>query len=220
MYNPKRENVMKKLLAQFFLLAMFASFALTSCGDEEPEYTETDINEIEDITSQLGLEEDDADYTNNGTLEMDEYTATVPTEWVGEQPTNTMRTAQYKLPGDSDVRVYVFKFPKGGDSPMGNMDDTDANIERWKAEYMEAMNVETKTYENGATAFAADGTFKKKKHMGDNEYTEMPDYMTLAALIPTDSAVFTFKMNGPKEEVQAQKDNFMAMIESIKKNAM
>lgn len=210
---------MKKLLAKILLVSMMGGMALAlgSCGEDKPE-DDMDASEIPDITEQLGLEESDTDYTNDGTLELEGVVADVPADWVGEKPTNTMRVAQYKVPGDSEVRTYVYKFPKGAGGPMGNMEDADANIARWKGEFIEAMNIETKTFENGATAFAADGTFKEKKNMADTEFTEMPDYMTVAALIPTETAVFTFKMNGPKKEVQAQKDAFMSMVESIRKS--
>jgi len=190
------------------------NIGLTSCGaEDEPMETAEDV---EDITTQLGLEDDTEDYTNNGTLAMDEYVADVPTEWMGEKPGNPMRIAQYKIGEEAQSRVLVFKFPKGEAGAMGDMSDINANVERWKNDFVEAQNVVTNTFDSGATIFMADGTFKMKENMASSEFTEMPDYMTMAAIIPTANAVYTFKLNGPKEEVEKEKERFTSVIESIR----
>ena len=57
---------------------------------------------------------------------------TTPEGWVEEEPTNAMRKAQYRIPGeagDSELVVYYFGPGQGGD-PM-------ANCERWAGQFVQ-----------------------------------------------------------------------------------
>ncbi|GAB5465415.1 MAG: hypothetical protein Kapaf2KO_08510 [Candidatus Kapaibacteriales bacterium] len=191
-----------------FMLFGFGLFTV-SCGNEAEEATQEEIENTPDIMDQLGLED-----TN--LMETDDLKIQVPESYISEKPENSMRLGQYAISEGSAVKLIVFKFPKNGDPAMGDMSDTKANADRWKADFVEPMNIDERTLSNDAYFFSADGTFKQKESMRSTEFEEVENYMSMAALLPTEKNVYTFKMVGPKEEVEKQKENFVKMLETAK----
>ena len=146
-------------------------------------------------------------------------TWSVPESWVELPPSSAMRKAQYQVPGpagDAECVVFYFGPGQGGDA--------DANARRW---------IEQFDAPDGGPA--DDGAVVAKRTVGDLEVTVVevsgtyvggmgpamggstaqPGQMLLGAIAPGPGANWFFKLLGPRETVESQRDPFTALIDSL-----
>lgn len=141
----------------------------------------------------------------------------VPDDWAKEQPTSSMRIAQYRVSGPGgDAECVVFYFGPG----MGG--DARSNATRWARQFeqpdgrdsTEVMKVTeldgaqspvlivevTGTYDGG---MAMSGAPEKK-----------PGYMLLGGIADGPDAPWFFKFTGPVSTIEAQRAPFLEMMRS------
>lgn len=142
-----------------------------------------------------------------------------PNGWISEPPSNTMRRAQYKVPGpggEAECVVFYFGPGQGGD-PL-------SNAERWASQFVGADGqpmtdkVKTRELEVGASKVLiveAAGTFMAGSMMGGPGEAR-PGYALLGAVAPGPDANWFFKMTGPETTIKAQTVAFEAMLKSLR----
>jgi len=140
----------------------------------------------------------------------------VPEGWVTEQPTSSMRNAQYRVPGpggDAELVVFYFGPGEGGDAM--------SNAQRWASQFTKPDGSPIGDGLKTSTATVGDrqvlhvnvsGTYTNT--MVSNE--AHPDHELVGAIVEGPDANWFFKMTGPASTVDAQKDAFQKMIQSIR----
>jgi hypothetical protein len=144
---------------------------------------------------------------------------TTPAGWIAEPPANSMRRAQYRVPGAAgDGECVVFYFGPGqGGSPM-------ANAERWASQFTNAqgqpatdtMKTSTEVV-NGAQLLhvEARGTYLSGGMMGD-PVVPKPGSALLGAVVAGPDANWFFKFTGPEATVEAQRTAFQELLRSVR----
>ena len=141
---------------------------------------------------------------------------TVPTGWIEEERTSSMRVAQYKLTraeGDTEngsVVLYYFGQGQGG--------GTQANVDRWLGQFEEPKDKinskveEKKVGSSKITYVEAEGTYKSG--MPGAAPTPKPGTKLLGAILESPNGNVFARMTGPIATVKAADADFRKMIES------
>lgn len=144
---------------------------------------------------------------------------TEPAGWVSEPPANSMRRAQYKVPGpggDAECVVFYFGPGQGGDAR--------SNAERWASQFVPAGGgdpiaaMRTRALDvAGRTVLVVEteGTYQAGSMMG-GPVTEKPGYALLGAVAEGPDANWFFKLTGPKATVDAARAPFEEMVRSLR----
>lgn len=138
---------------------------------------------------------------------------TVPPAWEVQQPSSSMRAAQYGLPaaeGESaaaECVVFFFGLTQGG--------GVEDNIQRWIGQMSPAAGAEPvrDTFEiNGCTVHTLDveGDYSGGPAGGGAAGARM-----LAAIVETEGGKFFFKAIGPVQTIGAQAEAFQALCKSV-----
>jgi len=151
------------------------------------------------------------DYIQIGRLQ-----AKVPKDWEKEQPSSSMRMAQFRFPGnDGDGELVIF-------SGIGG--SIDANLNRWYGQFKSetensvsesAIRTNSQIKDMNVTFSYVEGTYLKSTMGMSGTKTEMPNYALLAAIVATPDGLYFFKGTGPKSIMDSQKVNFETFIYSI-----
>ena len=144
----------------------------------------------------------------------------VPTGWVEEQRTSSMRLAQYKLPkaeGDSEdasLVLYYFGLGQGG--------STTANIDRWIGQMKQEDGAEkggklttTETAGLKMTTVDVSGTYVAETSPGSGTFHNKPAYRLRAAVVETPNGSYFVKLVGPEKTVTQWNDSFLSYIKSF-----
>lgn len=144
----------------------------------------------------------------------------VPQGWTSEIPANTMRRAQYRVPGpggDAECIVFYFGPGQGGDAM--------ANATRWASQFDQPDGVPsterliTEQVEiAGVPVLKAEitGTYRKGGPMMGGPAETLPGYMLLGAVVAGPDANWFFKLTGPAETVEANRGAFEGMLASLR----
>lgn len=148
-----------------------------------------------------------------------DLTARVPATWVSQQPSSTMRLAQFRVPGkagsdDAELVVFYFGQGQGGSA--------EANIARWESQFSSATR---KPIKAGVQHFkvktmpvtTAELTGSYTRTLGMTPGTPLPDQTLLAAILETPKGNLFFQLHGPNTLVAANREAFLTMIREIKK---
>ena len=144
--------------------------------------------------------------------------ANIPDGWKREQPSSSMRIAQFQIPGKNGVGELIIFSGIGG--------TVDANLDRWygqfKSETKESISksaIKTKEKINGmeVTFSYVVGTYLKSSMGMGGSTTEMSNYVLMAAIVIAPDGPYFFKGIGPKTTMDFQKDNFTQFIHSLEK---
>ena len=130
-----------------------------------------------------------------------------------------MRKASYKIaavagdPEDAEAAVYYFGRTSGG--------STDANIQRWTAQFPDVPAAEVKRVErqaNGMKQTVVDitGTYDGSS-MTIKEPQKKPNFRMLAAVVETPAGSYFFKLTGPQKTVESAKSAYLALLDSVNK---
>jgi hypothetical protein len=128
-----------------------------------------------------------------------------------------MRKASYKVkaladdPEDAEAAVYYFGPSNGG--------STEANIQRWIAQFPEVAPANVKRVERKAngmkqTVVDIQGTYDGSS-MTIREPTKKPNFRMIAAVVETPAGSYFFKLTGPQKTVESAKAAFMALLDSV-----
>ncbi|MEO0529557.1 MAG: hypothetical protein AAF266_03165 [Planctomycetota bacterium] len=123
-----------------------------------------------------------------------------PAAWT-EGPASSMRKASYEAPGDVAITAFAF-------NAAGAMSDRVANVNRWRGEVgldpTDAEQLAEETEE--ITLLGEEGAYFEL--VGKTE-------TTYAAMTERDGQVWFFKLRGPGEAAEAQRDAFREWLESL-----
>jgi hypothetical protein len=150
-----------------------------------------------------------------------EYIA--PENWMVQQPSSSMRKAEFSLPGvegDEAAELAVFFFPGTGGSVQ-------ANLDRWYGQFKQPDGSATKDHAktqdvdvNGlqVTVVHVTGTYLKSQSpmMMGGPVEEMPNYAMLAAIVETANGPWFFKATGPQKTVDHWLDSFDEFVRSFR----
>jgi hypothetical protein len=147
---------------------------------------------------------------------------TVPTGWIEEQRTSSMRVAQYRLPKtstdteDASLVLYYVGQGQGG--------STAANIERWVSQMQQADSASSKdkakeeTFEaNGLKVTTVDvaGSYVAETTPGSGTFHNKPGYRLRAAVVETPKGSYFVKLVGPEKTVTHWNDSFLSYLRSF-----
>ena len=151
------------------------------------------------------------DYIQIGRLQ-----AKVPKDWEKEQPSSSMRMAQFRFPGnDGDGELVIF-------SGIGG--SIDANLNRWYGQFKSetensvsesAIRTNSQIKDMNVTFSYVEGTYLKSSMGMSRTKIEMPNYALLAAIVATPDGLYYFKGTGPKSTMDYHKVYFETFIRSI-----
>ncbi len=144
-----------------------------------------------------------------------------PEAWIEEPPANSMRQAQYRVPGeagDGQCVTYYFGAGQGG----GTM----ANAERWADQFSqpdgsssrELLQTETMTV-GGLEVLMVQvtGTYNEGGMMMTGAPPKtMPEYMLLGAVVEGPDSNWFFKFTGPEQTVRDNEDEFRGLVASVR----
>lgn len=146
-----------------------------------------------------------------------------PSTWVAETPANSMRRAQYRVPGDEgDGQCVVYYFGPGMGG--GAMD----NAVRWAEQFTQpdgSPSVErmetTDTTVNGLAVLKVEvgGIYSTGSPMMGGTGESLPGYHLLGAIAEGPDANWFFKFTGPKSTIERHRADFDAMIGSLRAGA-
>ena len=140
----------------------------------------------------------------------------IPKAWTEEQPSSTVRRAQYHVPGsggDAECVVFYFGPGQGGD-PL-------SNAQRWAGQFsqpdgsstLEAMKTEQRSFAGyGVLWVEVTGTYQNVMVSGD----EFPDSELLGAIVQGPDANWFFKVTGPRTTVEENRSLFEGMLASLR----
>ncbi|MFQ5677680.1 MAG: hypothetical protein ACE5G1_17455 [bacterium] len=146
----------------------------------------------------------------------------IPSDWIEEKPTSTMRAAQFRLPKaeadteDANVVVFYFQGEGGG---------VRANIQRWisqfklpEGELTREVTEEAKTEVNGLTHTLVDirGTYLFRPMPMAANATEKPGFRMLAAVIEGGAGPWFVRFVGPEATVAKWENSFRKFLGSFK----
>lgn len=143
--------------------------------------------------------------------------AVAPKGWVAQQPSSSMRVAQYGLPGsagEATLGIFFFGPGQGG--------SVEANIERWHGQFSEEDGQPAQgrrwTRQVGdieITGVDISGTFSGGMGMGNAE--PQPGYRMIGAIAVHRLGTVFFKMTGPAQTVEqwaASFDEFLSTLQA------
>jgi hypothetical protein len=146
---------------------------------------------------------------------------TAPSDWESEQPSSSMRQAQYRLPrveGDpEDAEVVVFYFQGGGGGVQ-------ANIDRWIGQFSKpdgspatdtAKTTKREAHGIPLTVVDVSGTYAAGMGPMMQETKSKPNFRMLAAVAEAPSGPWFFKFTGPARTVAKWEASFQTFLDSI-----
>lgn len=155
-------------------------------------------------------------------INLDGLKSAAPSEWKQEAPSNQMRLAQFKLPGDKakagDAELVIFK------NAGGNVRD---NIKRWKGQFVapEGKTIddvskveEMKIGGRQATLLDIHGTYLFKTRPFDpaDHGEKRPDYRMLAIQFNGPQNLYHIRLVGPAKTVEHYKQGFEEWLKNFK----
>ena len=160
------------------------------------------------------------DKRSDGRLVLGPFTFVAPAEWVVKPVTSSMRAASFVLSAkpkeEAELVVYYF-----GDGGAGSVQ---ANLDRWVDQFQQpggksskdASKVEQlKIAGQDATVVSVSGRYVAMAMPGAGSAVDKADQALLAAIVPSPSGPYYFKLVGAKKTVDAHAKRFRAMLASL-----
>jgi len=181
----------------YILIAIFL-VVLTSCNSNK---VPKDAKTVEPIAQAQ---------TPEGSFVLANISLAIPDSWVEEKASNSMRVTQFSLKENPEYEVVVSYF--------GNNDKmVKANIERWRTQFSEEESyAKLETTVKGVTGVKILGTYKLKAFPMADDYTDTPNYGTLAAIVPSAEGPYFLKLTAPKEVIETQTEAFTQVLNSYR----
>lgn len=150
-------------------------------------------------------------------------TWTAPASWTAEPPANSMRRAQYRVPGpggDGECVVFYFGPGQGGDAQ--------SNADRWASQFVDADGQPATATKKTRTATVngidvlfveAAGIYQAGSMVGMGQGVAKPDWALLGAVASGPDANWFFKFTAPRATLEANRAAFDAMVGSLAKGS-
>ena len=178
------------------------------------------------LESEAGTNET-AQESASRTLAVDRLEFVVPSTWVVEQPTSSMRKAQLRLPGggagDGDAELVIYNFgstPEAGGS-------VEANFVRWCGQFVRAdgrdsMEVAARREAeiSGLAVHTIDisGRYVAAVRPGTPEKHDKPDQRMLGSVIISPEGKYFLKLLGLSATVEKHAALYEEFLRSLKRN--
>jgi hypothetical protein len=194
--------MIRSTLSALILLAVAALFA--ACNAPAPTVTTTNSNTASPTAASPGMPPPTSSVPGDLTFK-------TPDGWTSEQPTSSMRAAQFKLPGEAgDASLVVFYFGQG---QGGKIED---NFDRWVGQMQQSRD-KAKTENltvNGmpVTLLDVTGTYSGDT-MGGTSAPQANSRMR-AGVIETPKGNYFIKLVGPEKTVTRWDDAFLSFVKS------
>lgn len=140
-------------------------------------------------------------------------------EWITDAPANSMRKAQFRLPGAAgEASLVVFHFPS-------NAGTLEANLERWAGQFEQPDGVESQARmtreqrrvdELDVLLVDLSGTYVAETFPGSGERVREEGWRMLAAVIETPEGPYYAKLVGPADTVAEHAQRFDAFLEDVR----
>ncbi len=159
------------------------------------------------------------------TIEVDRLVFVVPAGWLIEQPTSSMRKAQFKLPGGQvgmDAELIIFNF---GSTPEAG-GPVQANFDRWCSQFVQDDGGDTKARAKreqaeigGMAVHTIDisGRYVASVRPGAPDKSNKPDHRMLASIIISPEGKYFVKLLGPAGTVDAQAGAYQKFLRSLQR---
>jgi hypothetical protein len=193
---------------RLFALLLILPVLLVGCGPNEPEGRDV----IKPVASPTPEPPASAPPTGGqsgaGGLQYQ-----LPSGWVAEPPSSSMRTAQARIPGDAgDGQFALFYFGPGGGG------GTEANIRRW-VNQVEGGEPERDTYQAGdltVHTVVVTGTLTgSPMSMQGGQPAPQEGSMLLGAVVEGPGGPWFCKATGPVDTLQPYRDAFFEMVRNV-----
>lgn len=147
-------------------------------------------------------------------LEVAGFRAPKPAAWAWTKPSMQFRTLQYTVPGDGDstksAEMIVSVFVAGDGGPL------DANIERWRGQFRKNNEpVEAKRSSREVGPLKVEFVELEGDFMAMGAPAPKKDSLQLAAIVQAEGRNVFFRLVGPKETVEANREAFNKMIDGL-----
>jgi hypothetical protein len=147
-------------------------------------------------------------------LEVAGFRAPKPASWAWTKPSMQFRTLQYTVPGEGDstkaAEVIVSVFVAGDGGPL------DANIERWRGQFRKNNEpVEAKRSSKEVGPLKVEFVELEGDFMAMGAPAPKKDSLQLAAIVQAEGRNVFFRLVGPKETVEANREAFNKMIDGL-----
>lgn len=149
-------------------------------------------------------------------LEIEGATFTPPAGWVVEEPSNTFRAAQLRLPsgaeGVEDASLVIFYFGAQG---AGSVEE---NLKRWRAQFEGAEGGEAVREErSGVVVYTVDlaGTYIAETSPGSGVRERRAGYRLLGSIVQARSGEYYLKLIGPAAVVARWAESYRAFVGSV-----
>jgi hypothetical protein len=159
-------------------------------------------------------------------LAVDRLEFVVPSTWVVEQPTSSVRKAQLRLPGggaaDSDAELVIYNFgttPEAGGS-------VEANFDRWCGQFVQADGRDSmeaaarrESQISGLAVHTIDisGRYVAAMRPGNPEKHDKPDHRMLGSVIISPEGKYFLKLLGPSSTVEKHAAHYDEFLRSLKR---
>ena len=145
-----------------------------------------------------------------------------PSDWIAEDPSSSMRVAQYKLPGadanteNASLVLYFFGTNQGG--------SVQANLDRWVSQIQQpdgspsAGKAKTETFNVNQlkiTTIDLAGTYTAETAPGSGTKFNKPAYRLRAAVIETPRGAYYIKFVGLEKTVNRWDKSFASYLKSF-----
>ncbi len=187
------------------LSAIFIFVLILSCNSDK----KSESNQTEALQQKSELPSGEVLYT-------------VPQGWVSEQPSSSMRRAQFRLPGvngQDDGVLAVFFFPGTGGSVQSNLSRWYNQFRQPDGKPTQAIAKEEKKTVHGlpVTITFATGIFQKSASMMTNggQNVELKNYALMGAIVQTNNGPWFFKATGPEKTLSHWKQSFYKFVDSF-----
>jgi hypothetical protein len=211
---------MLRLIIKMDTLLLLAIFCL-SCNAPAPTLLPANSNATAQSSARSQPGPSQASPSQPGSTQSGGLQFNPPAGWVAEQPSSTMRTAQYKLPrieGDAaDATLAVFYFGQGQGGSV------EANLDRWVGQMQQpdgssskskAKTENTTINKMPVTLLDVTGTYTESM-MGGGNGQQLPGLARMrAAVIETPRGAYYVKLVGPEKTVGHWDASFMEFIKS------
>ena len=195
----------------------------TTASPESAESTEPEA------TPNRSTAESAASQTAQGSaspnLVVDRLEFVLPSAWVVEQPTSTMRKAQLRLPGggDSDAELVIYNF---GTTPEAS-GSVEANFDRWCGQFVQTdgrdstdVAARREAQIGGMAVHTLDisGRYVAAVRPGNPEKHDKPGHRMLGSVIISPEGKYFLKLLGPSSTVEKHAARYEEFLRSLKRN--
>ncbi|HED63932.1 MAG TPA: hypothetical protein ENJ09_00090 [Planctomycetes bacterium] len=199
------KNTLRKSRAGWLgaLATVLASGLVLSCSGDAPEILEPEGSAPAAATQAAAAD---------GTVTVGPMHFELPEGWVAETPANSMRAAQFRIPGGDGTSLVIFFFGVGGGGGV------EANMDRWVGQVTQPDGGDSKAVakrtdeERGAIRLHHLDVTGNYGGMGGETHT---NWRLLGTVVECDGGPYFFKLTGPAESVEAAKADFERLLASI-----